>query len=151
MALILENDGTIRHEPYRGEAWLRKLVCPESNILEPVRIMDGVSMWGDEESKCRMGHEVNISASLIYRALYGGDYMAGTVVVLGDDGHGNSIDLGFPMEFAISIKLGELQRLYEDGKLGPRFEATGPRLEIRELTAEEFERMFGKGADHGEE
>jgi len=147
MALILENDGRVRHEPYGGLAWLKKKVCRVSGIVEPVRIADGLYMWGDEEAKCA-DHKVNFNASLIYRAVYGGDYMAGTVVILGDDGHGNSVDTSFPTEFAISVRLGELQRLYEDGKLGPEFEATGPHLEIREMTAEDMERMFGKGAAH---
>lgn len=147
MALILENDGRVRHEPYGGHEWLKKKVCRVSNIVEPVRIADGLYMWGDEEAKCA-DHDVNFNASLIYRALYGGDYMAGTVVILEDDGHGNSVDTSFPMEFWISVKLGELQRLYEAGKQGPEFEATGPHLEIREMTAEDMERMFGKGASH---
>lgn len=148
MALVLENDGRVHHEPYGGHEWLRKKICRVSRICEPVRIADGLFMWGDEEAKCVTSHKVNVNASLIYRAVYGGDYMAGTVVILEEDKLGNRRDTSFPLEFAISMKLGELQRLYEDGKLGPRFEATGPHVEIRELTAEEFERMLGKGAAH---
>lgn len=148
MALVLENDGRVHHEPYGGHEWLRKKICRVSRICEPVRIADGLFMWGDEEAKCVTSHKVNVNASLIYRAVYGGDYMAGTVVILGDDGRGNTIDTHFLLEMAISERLGQLQRLYEDGKLGPEFEATGPHVEIRELTAEEFERMFGKEASH---
>lgn len=148
MALILENDGTIRHEPYGGHEWLRKKICRVSRICEPVRIADGLFMWGDEEAKCVTSHKVNVNASLIYRAVYGGDYMAGTVVILSDDGHGECIDTPFSLEFDISVKLGALRYLYENGKLGPRFAATGPHVEVREMTAEEFERMFGKEAAH---
>ena len=143
MALILENDGRVRHEPYGGDEWLRKKVCEVSRLVEPVRIAAGLYMWGDEEAKCRMGHTVNINASLIYRAVYGGDYMAGTVVILCDDGHGECIDTPFPLEFDISVKLGALRYLYENGKLGPRFEAIGPHIEVREMTDEDMERMFG--------
>jgi len=142
MALILENDGRVHHEPYGGVEWLRGKICRVSRICEPVRIARGLYMWGDEEAKCA-DHTVNLNASLIYRAVHGGDYMAGTVVVLADDGRGNTIDTHFLLEMAISTRLGELQRLYEDGKLGPEFEATGPRVEIREMTEEDMERIFG--------
>ena len=145
MALVLENDGRVHHEPYGGREWLKKKVCRVSRILEPVRIADGLYMWGDEEAKCSMDHKVNFNASLIYRAVYGGDYMAGTVVILMDDEHGECRDTSLPLEFAISVKLGELQRLYEDGKLGPEFVASGPRITVRSMTEEEFARMLGKG------
>ena len=145
MALVLENDGRVHHEPYGGREWLKKKVCRVSRILEPVRIADGLYMWGDEEAKCSMGHTVNFNASLIYRAVHGGDYMAGTVVILQDDGHGECRDTSLPLEFAISVKLGQLQRLYDSGKLGPEFVASGPRLTVRAMTKEEMERMFGKG------
>ena len=145
MALVLENDGRVHHEPYGGREWLKKKVCRVSRILEPVRIADGLYMWGDEEAKCVTDHKVNFNASLIYRAVHGGDYMAGTVVILMDDERGECRDTSLPLEFAISVKLGELQRLYEDGKLGPEFVASGPHVEVREMTKEEMERMFGKG------
>ena len=145
MALILENDGRVHHEPYGGREWLKKKVCRVSRIVEPVRIADGLYMWGDEEAKCSMDHTVNFNASLIYRAVYGGDYMAGTVVILQEDEDGECRDTSFPLEFAISVKLGELQRLYEDGKLGPEFVASGPRVTVRSMTEEEFARMLGKG------
>lgn len=144
MALILENDGRVRHEPYGGREWLKGKVCRVSRIVEPVRIADGLYMWGDEEAKCA-DHTVNFNASLIYRAVHGGDYMAGTVVILQEDEDGECRDTSFPLEYAISVKLGELQRLYEDGKLGPEFVASGPRVTVREMTKEEMERMFGKG------
>ena len=69
--------------------------------------------------------------------------MAGTVVVLEEDKLGNRRDTSFPLEAAIVHMLARLHRLYNAGKLGPKFEATGPRVTIREMTDEDMERIFG--------
>jgi hypothetical protein len=144
MAIILENDGRVRHEPYGGFEWLKRKVCRVSDIVEPVRIADGLYMWGDEEAKCAP-HKVNVNASILYRATHGGDYMAGTVVILCDDGNGNTIDTSVQLEFAILMRLAQLQKAYRAGKLGPAFEATGPRITVRSMTEEEFAQMLKGG------
>ena len=145
MAIVLENDGRVRHEDYGGHEWLRNTICRVSRICEPVRLADGLYMWGDEEAKCVTDHKVNVNASILYRATHGGDYMAGTVVILCDDGNGNTIDTSVPLEFAILIKLAQLQKAYRAGKLGPAFEATGPRITVRSMTEEEFAQMLKGG------
>lgn len=114
------------------------------NLLEPVNLGRGAVMWGDDEAKLREGHRVNLAASCIYRVLFGGDYVAGNVVIAGNDEEGNIAGLSPMQEEALMFLIGSSLDLYRRGGLG-KIEATGPCVTIREVTREELSRIFGKG------
>ena len=154
--IVLMADGRISSEAIPDEAdafkWVKGRVFDGIdtskgwfNLLEPVRLDDrGTNMWGDEEAKLRDGRTVNIPASCVYRVLYGGDYMAGNVVIAGTDEEGNIAGLSPMQEEALMFLIGSSLDLYRRGGIG-RIEATGPNVTIREVTREELSRIFGKG------
>ena len=142
--IILYADGGIEHATYKDDEQLRDIVCPKSRMLEPVQLAPDIYMWGDEEAKLFADHKLNHNASLLYRAVHNGDYLAGNVVLLGDYG-GVTCDLSLILEHTIMASLHSIDRCYKAGKLGPAFVASGPHCEIRELTEDDLRAMFGCG------
>jgi hypothetical protein len=126
MAIILTKDNKMKFAEIADFERMRREIGAE--LLEPVNVCPGVRMWGDEKSKCK-AHTVNLMASMLYRAIHGGDYMAGTVVVVGEDANGDIRDLTTNQALRMVALLRKLRYLYHTGKLG-KFEATGPKCSI---------------------
>lgn len=129
--VLFDYRGRLHVVPFRagdGLEQLRRLLgC---RWVEAVRLrgpLAGLSMWCDEEGKL-LDHFANVPASLLYRYLCGGDYMAGRVLILADNAEGETLPLT-DKQRALVLRITAAAFRYARER-GDRVEATGPHMEF---------------------